>query len=69
MKIFVRPPAALALLTTPLLVYAQPHIITYEIIVPAFGGGAVGGFLGALLACWFCNRKRGANGDDGSKRY
>jgi|GEM_PF-3960416 len=59
MKLTVTLPAALALSAVPMLAHAQqgaPHII----MLYALGGGAVGGFIGALLACWWCNRKRGA---------
>jgi NhaP-type Na+/H+ or K+/H+ antiporter len=58
-------PAAIVLLATPLAAYAQtggPHIIY------SFVGGAAGGFVGAALACWLCNRSRSKNDSD-SKRY
>jgi hypothetical protein len=35
----------------------------------AFGGGLVGGFLGALLACWLCNKRRAPTVETGPKKY
>jgi NhaP-type Na+/H+ or K+/H+ antiporter len=58
-------PVAIFLLAMPLAAYAQPggpHILY------SFVGGAAGGFAGALLACWLCNRSRSKNDTD-SKRY
>ena len=58
-------PAAILLLVTPLAAYAQPagpHILY------SFVGGAAGGFVGALLACWLCNRSRSKKDTD-AKRY
>ena len=60
-----RLPAAIFLLGTPLAAYAQPggpHILY------SFVGGAAGGFLGALAACWLCNRSRSKKDSD-QKRY
>jgi hypothetical protein len=37
-------------------------------IVYSFVGGAAGGFLGALLACWLCCRRR-AKDDAAVKKY
>jgi len=47
------------LLTTPLAAHAAaiPDTGLYSLI-----GGAVGGFVGALVACWFCKRI-GSKGD------
>ncbi|HUG23904.1 hypothetical protein [Piscinibacter sp.] len=60
MKMKTRLPAAMLLLTAPVVAYAQgtgvPHIL-----FAAAGGGFVGGLLGALLACWLCNRRRDDN--------
>jgi hypothetical protein len=58
-----RTQVALCLLATPLAAYADgtPHIILYS-----FAGGAAGGFLGALLACWLCKRIRGSKDTTGS---
>jgi membrane protein DedA with SNARE-associated domain len=61
MKMQTKLPAALVLLTAPLAAYAQqgePHII-YS-LVASFAGG----FLGAALACWLCNRSRSKNDAD-----
>ena len=65
MKIPTQLPAAALLLTTPLAAYAQgaPHILLYS-----FGGGALGGFIGALLACWLCKRQQ-PKIDPDPKRY
>ena len=59
-------PAAILILTTPLAAYAQgaPHQVEF---LYTFGGGAAGGFLGALLACWLCKRF-GSKNDTDSKR-
>jgi hypothetical protein len=64
MNMQVKLPAAVLLMATPLAAYAQgaPHIIY------SFVGGAAGGFVGAALACWLCNRSRSKNDTD-SKRY
>jgi hypothetical protein len=48
------------------MAYAEggaPHILLY-----AFGGGLVGGLVGALLACWLCKRIRGSKDTTGSDR-
>jgi hypothetical protein len=60
-------PTAAALLMTPLAAQAQsiPHIVE---AMYAFGGGLLGGLVGALLACWLCNRRRGSKDDTDSKR-
>lgn len=53
-------PAAIFLLM-PLAACAQPagpHILY------SFVGGAAGGFVGALAACWFCNRSRSRKDSD-----
>ena len=66
MKMQAKLPTTVLLLAMPLAAYAQegaPHILLYS-----FGGGAAGGFLGALLACWLCNRSRSKKDTD-SKRY
>ncbi|HJV61222.1 MAG TPA: hypothetical protein VJ743_09740 [Albitalea sp.] len=45
---------AAVILVAPIAAYAQsgaPHIELY-----AFGGGLLGGLIGALLACWLCKR-------------
>ena len=57
-------PAAIFLLM-PFAAYAQPagpHILY------SFVGGAAGGFVGALAACWLCNRSRSKKDSD-QKRY
>lgn len=59
-------PAAILLLATPLAAFAEgtPHIVLF-----AFGGGAAGGFLGALFACWLCKRIRGSKDQTDTKKY
>jgi hypothetical protein len=61
MKTETKVSSAILLLTAPLAAFAQgaPHIELY-----AFGGGAVGGFFGALIACWFCKRFGPKNDSD-----
>ena len=65
MNIHSKLPAAIFLLTTPLAAYAQP---SSPHILYSFVGGAAGGFVGALFACWLCNRSRSKKDTD-SKRY
>ncbi len=63
----IRLPAAILLLAAPLAAHAQggaPHILLYS-----FGGGFVGGLLGALLACWLCKRGRGTKDETQPKKY
>jgi hypothetical protein len=65
MKTEIKLPAALLLLMSPLAANAiegTPHIELF-----AFGGGALGGFLGALVACWLCNRMRSKSDKDSQK--
>lgn len=65
MRFDIRLPAALVLLT-PLAASATegaPQVFFY-----ALGGGAAGGLIGALLACWLCNRRKSKNDSD-SKKY
>ena len=60
--------ATATLLLAPLAAYAQggaPHIVLYSL-----GGGFAGGFLGSLLACWFCcRRQRGTVPPTDTKKY
>lgn len=44
------------LMASPLHAFADtiPHVAT---LIYGFGGGLVGGFLGAWFACWLCMRK------------
>ena len=65
MKLDIHLPVAVALLT-PMAASAvvQGPVETFLV---AGAGGAVGGFLGALLACWLCKR-RGSHTPD-SKKY
>jgi hypothetical protein len=67
MKTGTRLPIAAMLLATPLAAIADtiPHI---EEFAYALGGGAIGGFLGALLACWLCVRRREAKGGSGPNK-
>jgi hypothetical protein len=65
MRLEMKLASAVVLLAAPLGAYAQggaPHIELY-----ALGGGAAGGFFGALLACWLCKRF-GSKNDSDSKR-
>ena len=56
--------AAIVLLATPLAAHASiPDTGIYALV-----GGAVGGFAGALLACWLCKRFGPKSGTD-SKKY
>jgi membrane associated rhomboid family serine protease len=66
MKAGIKLPASILMLATPLAAYADGIPNTGH--VAAFVGGAVGGFVGALLACWLCNRSRSKKDGD-SKRY
>jgi hypothetical protein len=40
-----------------------PHIVALY----ALGGGAAGGFLGALIACWLCKRMTSKKDRDSNK--
>jgi NhaP-type Na+/H+ or K+/H+ antiporter len=56
------------LLAAPVAAYAQPggpHVVD---ALYTFGGGAAGGFLGALLACWLCKRFASKNDNDTKRR-
>ena len=66
MKTGLKLPAAITFLSTPLAAYAQlpPGGIHTTLLLSSFAGG----FLGALLACWLCNRSRSKKDTD-SKRY
>ena len=66
MKLDIRLPATIALLA-PLAASAATEGAP-QVFLFALGGGAVGGFIGALLASWLCNRRR-SNNDDDSKKY
>lgn len=35
----------------------------------SFGGGFLGGLIGALLACWLCQRGRGSKDQTDTKKY
>ena len=65
MKVDIRLPAAMALLA-PVAASAATEGAP-ELFFFALGGGAVGGFLGALLACWLCKRMS-SKSDRDSKR-
>jgi hypothetical protein len=42
----------------------------FDPVVYSFVGGAVGGFVGAGLACWWCRRRdRKPNGQDPRPKY
>jgi hypothetical protein len=58
-------PAIGLLLTAPMAAHAEvlPHIEALY----AFGGGALGGFFGALIACWLCKRMGSKNDRDPRK--
>jgi len=59
--------SAIFLMAAPVIAYAEggaPHIELY-----AFAGGAIGGLVGSLLACWLCKRIRGPKDTTDSKKY
>ena len=67
MKIATKLPAAFLMMTAPLAAYAQggaPHILLYS-----FGGGLVGGFIGALLACLICKKRHAGKDQTDLKKY
>ena len=66
MRVGIKFPAAIALLA-PLAASAATEGAPVVFLL-ALSGGATGGFLGALLACWLCNRRRSTNDTD-SKKY
>ena len=52
--------ATAGLLMAPIAAYATdgaPHIEIYALV-----GGAAGGFIGALFACWLCKRRSSSDG-------
>ncbi|MFL6663771.1 MAG: hypothetical protein ACJ8G7_16485 [Rhizobacter sp.] len=51
--------ALLAAPTTTFALESDPG----GIVAYSFVGGAVGGFVGALLACWLCSRRNRGSGD------
>ena len=62
-------PVALLLVASPLVAYAGTEgAPTLEFLVATGGAAAAGGFIGALLACWLCNRRKSKNDGD-SKKY
>ena len=65
MKTETKLPFAGLLLTLPLAAHAQsiPHIEALY----AFGGGLLGGLIGALLACWLCKRRDDRDGREPKK--
>jgi len=65
MRFDIRLPAAAALLV-PFAASAATEGAP-QVFLFALGGGAAGGFLGALLACWLCKRM-GSKNDRDSKR-
>lgn len=64
MKTTFKLPVSLLLLTAPLAAYAETSPSTG---VDALIGGFIGGFGGALLACWLCKRRKSKDDSD-SKR-
>lgn len=58
---------AATLLVAPIAAFAAtdgaPHIELY-----ALAGGAAGGFMGALLACWLCKRRSSCKDGTGTDR-
>jgi Na+/glutamate symporter len=69
MTIQSKVPVALLLLASPLAAFAGTEgAPTLEFLVATGGAAAAGGFIGALLACWLCNRRK-AKHDDNSKKY
>jgi len=65
MRVGIKLPAAIALLA-PLAASAATEGAP-EVFFYALGGGAVGGFLGALFACWLCKRMGSKNDKDPRK--
>jgi len=61
---FRLPVAAVLLIPTMALAKTEgaPDVFLY-----ALGGGAAGGFLGALLACWLCKRMRSKSDRDSER--
>jgi len=66
MKTEVKLVNTIMLLATPLAANAE-SILQLEDRIVLFGGGAAGGFLGALLACWLCKRFGSKNDRDPRK--
>jgi NhaP-type Na+/H+ or K+/H+ antiporter len=64
----VKLPVAALLLTVPLSALAQgaPHTGAF---LYSFGGGLLGGALGAFLACWFCHRRHDRRDNGDTKKY
>jgi hypothetical protein len=58
--------AAALIMAAPLSAYAQgaPHTGAF---LYSFGGGLLGGLIGALLACWLCKR-RGSHDDTAARK-
>jgi hypothetical protein len=67
MRTGIKLPTAALLAAMPLVAYAATDGAPHTFFLAAAAGGAVGGFLGALLACWLCKR-RGSHTPD-SKKY
>jgi hypothetical protein len=62
MRANIRLPAAMVLLA-PLAASAATEGAP-QVFLFALAGGAVGGFVGALLACWLCKRRGSQDGND-----
>lgn len=65
MKVDFRSPFVAALLF-PAIAFAKTEGAP-DVFLFALGGGAAGGFLGALLACWLCKRFGSKNDRDPRK--
>lgn len=66
MKTGTQVKAAMLMFAAPVAAYAQggaPHIILESLV-----GGAIGGFIGAALACWLCKRACGSKDETNPRR-
>jgi len=66
MRTGIKLPLAAALSVMPLVAYAATDGAPHTFFLAA-AGGAVGGFLGALFACWLCKRMGSKNDKDPRK--
>ena len=55
MRTGIKLPTVAVLAAMPLVAYAATDGAPHTFFLAA-AGGAVGGFLGALMACWLCKR-------------
>ena len=65
MKTALKLPLSLVVLMAPLAAYAETSPSSgFESLI----GGFVGGFGGALLACWLCHRRKSKGDNDPKDR-